>query len=229
MTQCNDMKPFIINASNISAIANHNKYKDWKIAMADTLGRYNQVKGYTSVNKVIDQTNEIPSSLPTAALEAAEAYKSSAALREMGTQAEAGIIDDLKTYSNLGEIDTTNALLKLTITIDECPVLIMGRTDGRTRNGVIEVKNRKNTFFEPEYDLDQLATYVALTNAEEGILVQNHKDAIKINWYTKDEMHARWEKLLKDLEPAVKLFKAICTDPTCADSKEILQMMVVSS
>lgn len=224
----NTMKPFIVTASNISAIANHNKYKDWKIALADTLGRYNQVKRYTSVNKVIDQTNKIPLSLPPAALKAAEAYKSSTALREKGTQAESGIIEDLKTYSELGEIDTTNVLVKSTITIDNCPVLIMGRTDGRTQNGVIEVKNRKNTFFEPEYDLDQLATYVVLTQSEEGILVQNYKDAIKINWYTKDEMVTRWEKLLKDLEPSVKLFKKICTDPTCPESKEILQMMVSS-
>lgn len=220
------MKPFIVTASNISAVANHHKYKDWKLALADTLGRYNQVKGYTSVNKIIDQTNEIPLSLPPKALEDAKSYKASTALREKGTQIESEIIDDLKIYSNLGDIDTTDVLIKDTIVIDDYPVFIMGRTDGRTRNGVVEVKNRKNRFFEPDYDLDQLATYVVLTNANEGILVQNHDDAIKINRYTRDEMVMRWERLIHDLKPAVQLFKTICTDSTCVESQEILQMMV---
>lgn len=36
----------------------------------------------------------------------------------------------------------------------------------------------------------------------------------------------RWTKLIKDLSPAIKLYKQICNDP---ESKEILNMMVISS
>lgn len=227
MKTINKQQPFIITASNISAIANHHQYKDWQIALADTLGRYNQVSGYTSVEKMIDQTNELPLvELPPKALDYAKVYKASAALREKGKQAEKSIIEDLRT-SDLGDIDTTDVLIKKTIVIEDWPVLVMGRTDGRTRSGaVVEIKNRKNRFFEPDYDLDQLATYVVLTNANEGILVQNHEDALKINRYTQKEMIARWERLLCDLKPAVQLFKTICTDRHCSESQSILKMMV---
>ena len=223
------MKPFVVTASNISAIANRHKYKDGQLALADTLGRYNQVAGYTSVDKVIDQTHELPRvELPPKALDYAKAYLASAALREKGKQAERGILEDLRTLSDLGDVDTTNVLLKETIVIDGCPVLVMGRTDGRTRKSgaVVEIKNRKNGFFEPDYDLDQLATYVVLTKANEGILVQNHEDALKINRYTREEMTARWDQLVQDLRPAVQLFKTICADRQCSESQSILKMMV---
>jgi hypothetical protein len=221
------MRPFIITASNMSAIANHHKYKDWKIALADTLGRYKQIKGgYQSVNEIIDKTNEIPLGLSPKASHDAQSYAASASLRHQGTMAESKIINDLKEYSDLKDIDTTDVLLKYTMIIHDCPVTIFGRTDGRTTNGVIEVKNRKNCFFEPIYDLDQLAVYVALTDSKEGILVQNHEDTIKINRYNRKDMMNRWDLLLKDLEPAITRFKIICENPECDESKEILDLMV---
>ena len=172
------MKPFVVTASDISAIANHHKYKDWQSALTDTLERYNQVA----------KTPPPPPPPP---------------------KASASILEDLRTYSDLGDVDTTDVLLEETVVIDGCPVVVTGRTNGRTRKGgaVVEIKNRKNGFFEPDYDLDQLATYVVLTKADEGILVQNHEDALKINRYTREEMTARWERLLRDLKPAVQQFK----------------------
>lgn len=131
------MKPFIVTASNLSAIANHHKYRDWKIALADILGRYNQVKGYSSVNQIIDKTGKLPdtSLLTSQAKEAAKNYLDSISLRKKGKAIESQIIDDLKQYSNLKNINTDDILLKHTMTIEDCPVIIYGRTDGKTKDG----------------------------------------------------------------------------------------------
>lgn len=49
---------------------------------------------------------------------------------------------------------------------------IKGKTDADTSDTIIEVKNRRRRFFNPEYDKIQLFSYMYISNKKKGILLQ---------------------------------------------------------
>lgn len=62
--------------------------------------------------------------------------------------------------------------------------ILQGRADALTQDKVIEVKNRKNRFMQPLYDLIQLQAYLYLYDREDGVLLErlseeNQETAVK--------------------------------------------------
>lgn len=68
---------------------------------------------------------------------------------------------------------------------------------------VLEIKTRKNHFFEPQYDIDQLLTYLKLTDVDEGYLIQKCNGKIKCS----DAFYKnQWGELKCDLDRAINKF-----------------------
>jgi hypothetical protein len=94
---------------------------------------------------------------------------------------------------------------------------IIGITDGCEYENnelisVIEIKTRVNRFMKPQYDLDQLATYVYISSAKNGKLVQKWNGKIQEEYI--DNLNERFEKLLKPrLDKVAKLILEIENDP----------------
>ena len=93
-------------------------------------------------------------------------------------------------------------------------IIVFGKVDGLIYedgkiHSVVEIKNRKTNFFLHEYDLDQLAAYVFITGAEQGILVQQQNGVLKKNFFTKEELMSRWEDIVYNLKEPISLVKKI--------------------
>ncbi len=93
-------------------------------------------------------------------------------------------------------------------------LVVFGKVDGLIYkddkiHSVVEIKNRKTNFFLPEYDLDQLAAYVFITGAEQGILVQQQNGVLKKNFFTKEELMSRWEDIVHNLREPISLVEKI--------------------
>ena len=87
------------------------------------------------------------------------------------------------------------------VTIKDITVIIIGKVDGilyenGIPTGIVEIKNRQNNFFIPEYDIDQIATYVMLSKLSKGILVQSLNGELEITVFTRDELRPYWNRLL---------------------------------
>lgn len=93
-------------------------------------------------------------------------------------------------------------------------LVIFGKVDGLIYedgkiHSVVEIKNRKANFFLPEYDLDQLAAYVFITGAEQGILVQQQNGVLQKNSFSRDELMNRWGGIVRSLQEPVSLVENI--------------------
>jgi hypothetical protein len=140
-----------------------------------------------------------------------------------GIVKECNVLDKLRILFPDVEIHSAPLYcLSSNFNINGIKLIVFGKYDalipsdhGKKPNAVIEIKNRVNNFFISEYDLDQLATYVVLTNAKEGILVQQCNGELNITTYSKKEMIKRWLDIVHSLEPSLKLgahIKEICLD-----------------
>lgn len=110
--------------------------------------------------------------------------------------------------------------VELNLTIDHTNVLVAGVVDLAVKNEhgewcVVEVKNRVNRFFTPNYDLDQLALYVVALQAKSGYLAQQCNGKIIVSpEMTLCEAQKRYEtSILPDLQKAVKLFVQAVDNP----------------
>ena len=93
-------------------------------------------------------------------------------------------------------------------------LVIFGKVDGLIYkdgkiHSVVEIKNRKTNFFLPEYDLDQLAAYVFITEAEQGILVQQQNGVLRKNTFSRGELMSRWEDIVANLKEPISLVEKI--------------------
>jgi hypothetical protein len=93
---------------------------------------------------------------------------------------------------------------------------IFGKVDGIILDesglhvqSVVEIKNRKSNFFRPEYDIDQLAVYMFLTGAQEGILVEQLNGEIRKTFYSRETMLERWLDIIYCLKNAISLARKI--------------------
>lgn len=79
--------------------------------------------------------------------------------------------------------------------------VLQGRADALTEDKVIEVKNRKNRFMQPIYDLIQLQAYLFLYNKENGVLLERLRGENK-------ESEVKFEEgfWIDDVIPAMKGF-----------------------
>lgn len=104
---------------------------------------------------------------------------------------------------------------------------VLGRVDGFVmvdgKKSVVEIKNRASRFFIPDYDLDQLAAYVYMSGADQGVLVQRLGNKVEVNWYPADVMLERWETIVADLAPAIALVRKIVKRPTCKSVVEFVR------
>ncbi|EDO30355.1 predicted protein [Nematostella vectensis] len=88
-----------------------------------------------------------------------------------------------------------------TVECDGIEWRIRGRIDGMLDDKVVEVKNRKDKFMQPEYDLIQLQTYMFLFDTEEGVLLERLRGEHKETMYSFDK--EGWEN---EVIPALKNF-----------------------
>ena len=93
-------------------------------------------------------------------------------------------------------------------------LVVFGKVDGLIYedgkiHSVVEIKNRKTNFFLPEYDLDQLAAYVFITGAEQGILVQQQNGNLRKNIFSRKELLSRWEDIVDNLREPIALAEQI--------------------
>jgi hypothetical protein len=105
-------------------------------------------------------------------------------------------------------------------TLDECKtkfpecnafINLMGKTDDtlfstRTKQCkfIVEVKNRMNRFFEPSYDIDQVALYAIGSEATKGgILIQKYNKRIKHNVYHNEQLIYRWMQVVQGIQKTV--------------------------
>lgn len=136
-----------------------------------------------------------------------------------GTINENNTFDSMKRiYSEFSNAIHNNTVFKsnhsINIGIDEygdigiIEFTIVAKPDGIIKNSrkVIEIKNRKR-FWDPSYDIDQLALYSKTLNSDGGYLVQhvknnegiNTKENIIFKEYTKEFLHDRFEDIIEDL------------------------------
>lgn len=111
--------------------------------------------------------------------------------------------------------------------------VLFGRVDGvimegKTLKAVVEIKNRKERFFLPDYDLDQLASYVFMTGAEEGIFVQQLEGELDVSTYMKDELLERWDMIVADLKKTIAFARKIVKNPSGKEWEKIKEMYVFS-
>lgn len=126
-------------------------------------------------------------------------------------------------------------LLEMGYPVERCPKLhtmefecdgrthsVFGRVDGviRDEDGridtVVEIKNRVNRFFVPDYDVDQLAAYVVMTDARKGMLAQMFDGRIQITTFGRRELQIRWSKMVDSLRPAIRYMDAMAKDTSYA-------------
>lgn len=93
-------------------------------------------------------------------------------------------------------------------------IVVFGKVDGlilkdEKIHSVVEIKNRKTNFFLPDYDLDQLAAYVYITGAEQGILVQQQNGVLKKNVFSREDLMNRWEDIAYNLREPISLAEKI--------------------
>lgn len=95
---------------------------------------------------------------------------------------------------------------------------VFGRVDGviRDKEGaietVVEIKNRMHRFFIPEYDIDQLAAYVMMTDAQFGMLVQMYEGEVRIKMYTRNALKRRWNNIVKALPKAIEYMDTLAAE-----------------
>lgn len=92
--------------------------------------------------------------------------------------------------------------------------MISGFIDAVNETTIFEIKNRKNTFFIPQYDLDQLITYMILHPERlSGCLVQQYNGEIKIDptltWPVAKEF---WKDIKEDLDNAIGYIDSLLDD-----------------
>ena len=102
------------------------------------------------------------------------------------------------------KVEAQNKIYSMDFTCGGFDAKVTGRVDGVIMQGdsvdtVVEIKNRRHNFYEPCHDLDQLATYVMLTGARRGLLVQQCNGDISIIEYERSEMEKRWHALVAAL------------------------------
>lgn len=101
---------------------------------------------------------------------------------------------------------------------------LFGRVDGLIYGSdgeietIVEVKNRMNKFFTPGYDLDQLAAYIAITGAKNGLLVQMCKGTIEVSEY--DSLSNRFTDLCDAVNKSVDFI--LSEEGRCEIGKRLL-------
>ena len=86
--------------------------------------------------------------------------------------------------------------------------------------GVVEIKTRKTNAFgrkkliQEKYDLDQLATYYAMTRLEQYYLCEYANGEITLHSFTPTELEARWQIISKRLDAAYQKIMSAANDPT---------------
>jgi hypothetical protein len=94
---------------------------------------------------------------------------------------------------------------KYDTTINDINIRLYCKVDGvlyenNEPTGIVEIKNRQNAFFEPGYDLDQLACYIVASDLPIGILVQCLNDTIKIDECNTESLLNRWLDIINSHE-----------------------------
>lgn len=100
--------------------------------------------------------------------------------------------------------------------------------DGKTIKAVVEIKNRKDRFFMPVYDLDQLASYVFMTGAQEGVFVQQLEGELNITVYDREDLMERWAMIEADLKKTIKFARKIVKYPEGPEWKLLKEMFIFS-
>lgn len=110
--------------------------------------------------------------------------------------------------------------VRVSMEVDGVNVLVCGRIDAICRDIqdrvlVVEMKNRKNRFFVPSYDLDQLSIYVMASQHPRGVLVEQCQGSLRVSHtMTLDEATSRWASdIVPDLKRAVLLFAQALVNP----------------
>jgi hypothetical protein len=151
-------------------------------------------------------------------------------LRDRGVNLEVSAAQKLheECPEHLVAVNQLSGLIKLRI--GPCAVWIPSKCDvaytTKDKNKVMrvhEIKNRKNKFFCPDYDIDQLACYVVALDAAEGILVEQFQgDVQKSLTMSKEEARARFtDQILPALSAALVRFSHAAHDPRKAEYADI--------
>jgi hypothetical protein len=100
---------------------------------------------------------------------------------------------------------------------------ISGKIDALLPDCILEIKNRQNHFMEPQYDIDQLITYIIILGLN-GRLIQQFQDYIKIGRRIKyKNAEKEWiESLKPSLDKAI--IKANCILKS-TNSKETIDLV----
>lgn len=88
---------------------------------------------------------------------------------------------------------------KANLGTEDNPCWIGGRVDGLTADKVVEVKSRRNRFFNflPEYERCQITIYMHLTDRPACDLVQRFNGDVRVDTYEFDQEY--WDRLVEDI------------------------------
>lgn len=142
--------------------------------------------------------------------------------RTRGIKLETGTLERLKAAGL--DVQTCDVSKYLDLLVDGTLVRVLGRVDGIVSNpepAIVEIKNRTSRFWLPDYDLDQLALYVAMWDYPKGLLVQQWQGKVQIRDYSRAELDPRVAQLAQCLGPAVALCNRIREDPNGLESLEL--------
>jgi hypothetical protein len=123
------------------------------------------------------------------------------------------------------EVKDCQSSYKYKTTINNINVCIYCKVDGLLYKdnkaiGIVEIKTRQKVFFEPQYDLDQLACYIVASNLPIGMLVQSLNGDIKINEFETEFLLNTWLDLISSdqLFRALQKIKDYRDNPNSVDS-----------
>lgn len=225
---------FCFPASMIAAVAGRNKYRDRYSALAEVLHSYNSKllpipesnrllpKEY--VDKLAQGKDEdsiyellINSDISPDAKEEAISYSTRINQMRRGIRLEDETFQKLK---NCGyNIQKSRVCFKRSFGYNNRHTIV-GRVDGvicdenNVVTSVVEIKNRKDFFFTPGYDLDQLASYVFMTGAKDGLLVQQLHGEIQVTYYDGNDLLGRWDMIITDLKKMITFARKIVKNPS---------------
>jgi hypothetical protein len=202
------------------------------ILLADTVTTPEALTSAVSYNAAV--TEVIHASLGTNAPPEAVAYAQSAWARTRGIALEGNTLRFVS-ESGFPRAVKDNNLWQNTFGVGDYTFKMIGRVDGIVfpadnqglPEAVIEIKNRTNRFFVPNYDVDQLAAYCVLTNAATGILVQQLDGAHRSNTFTAQQMATRWDQIVLELKLTLDLVRECYQNPGGPQAAEIARKLVL--
>ena len=143
--------------------------------------------------------------LDTTSTASLKAVVASQWVKDRGTVLEPGVVNSLAKEISPEEDLKTQKYNEIHVVVGKTTVVIpcmmdacVCRKDSSYKvETVYEVKNRKNRFFTPQYDLDQLCVYVVASDAAQGVLVEKLQGETRHSLtMTLGEAHERWNLYL---------------------------------